>query len=248
MSCLFYCICPYPGPKPPSGLRGVGGKPVYQVTHRCLSAAFSRIGPADLTPDLPRLQAFARVLHSYYLQGPIIPLRYGCIVSQESQLADILDKHDLYYEALLKDLEGCVEMGLRILLPNATLGNVSLGSPQGGQEFAKPDLQAPTRPGLTYLTARKAHYARLDRWTREYRQTEERCLAHFKGLFVKSKTEGPSSRLPLLSLYFLVPVSQVGAFRQAFRRLTETESARLLLSGPWPPFNFVIQRPGLIGR
>jgi len=221
---------------------------VYQVAHRRLSAAFSRISPADLTPDLPRLRAFAWVVHSYHLQGPIIPLRYGCIVPQESQIADFLDEHDLHYEALLKDLEGCVEMGLRILLPAASLGGVSPGSPKGGQEVAKPDLQAPSRLGLAYLTARKAHYARQDRWTREYRQAEERCLTHFKGLFVRSKTEGPSPRLPLLSLYFLVPASQVEAFRQVFQRLTETESARLLLSGPWPPYNFVIQGPRLIGK
>lgn len=249
MSCLVYCICPHPGPQPSGSLRGVGGKPVYQVAHRCLSATFSRIGPADLTPDLPRLRAFARVVHSYHQQGPIIPLRYGCTVPQESQLVDFFDQHYLHYEALLKDLEGCVEMGVRILLPTAALGGVSSGSPQSCQEIAKSaNLLAPSRLGLAYLTARKAHYARQDRWTREYRQAEERCLAHFQGLFVKAKIEGPSPRLPLLSLYFLVPTSRVEAFRQAFRRLTETQSARLLLSGPWPPYNFVTQGPRLFGN
>ena len=99
---------------------------------------------------------------------------------------------------------------------------------------------------MTYLTARKAHYAHQDRWTEEYRQVSERCLAQFAGLFVKSKTEAPSPRLPLLSLYFLIPRPAVAAFRRAFRQLTETESARLLLSGPWPPYNFVLSRSGLL--
>ena len=36
-----------------------------------------------------------------------------------------------------------------------------------------------------------------------------------------------------------MPRPAVEPFRQAFRQLTESESARLLLSGPWPPYNFV---------
>jgi hypothetical protein len=47
----------------------------------------------------------------------------------------------------------------------------------------------------------------------------------------------------LLSLYFLVPGSAVESFRQAFRHLSATEPARLLLSGPWPPYNFVTNNP-----
>ena len=65
---------------------------------------------------------------------------------------------------------------------------------------------------MTYLTARKAHYAHQDRWTTEYRQAAERCLAQFTGLFVKSNTEAPSPRLPLLSLYFLMPRPAVAVF------------------------------------
>jgi hypothetical protein len=47
-------------------------------------------------------------------------------------------------------------------------------------------------------------------------------------------------------LFFLVPRPAVDSFRLAFRQLTKSESARLLLSGPWPPYNFVASesRPG----
>lgn len=246
MSCLCYCIGHHPGPKIPGTLRGVGGRPVYQVAHRGLSAAVSRIDPADLTPDLPRVRAYERVVNSCHRQGTIIPMRYGCVVSQDSLVIKLLDEHDPQYEALLQELEGCVEMGLRLLLPAGSLGAVSPGK---GREVGPPaptPTAAPDRLGRAYLTARKAHYACQDRWTREYRQAGERCLTHFGGLFVKSKTEGPSPRLPLLSLYFLVPRPTVATFRQAFRQLSETEPAKLLLSGPWPPYNFATSGVGLL--
>ena len=244
MNCLFYCICRYPGPEV-AGLVGVGDHPVYRITHRRLSAAVSRIGPTDLAPDLTRVRAYERVVNSYHRQGTVIPLRYGCVVSQETRVIELLDEYNPQYESLLQELEGCVEMGLRVLLPAA-----APGIPAGSREIAGPLPLAPPAPperlGLAYLTARKAHYAHQDRWTEEYRQVSDRCLAQLAGLFVKYKTEAPSSRLPLLSLYFLIPRRAVETFRRAFRQLTETESARLLLSGPWPPYNFVISRSGLI--
>ena len=244
MNCLFYCICRYPGPEV-AGLVGVGDHPVYRITHQRLSAAVSRIGPTDLAPDLTRVRAYERVVNSYHRQGTVIPLRYGCVVSQETRVLELLDEYNPQYESLLQELEGCVEMGLRVLLPTA-----SPGIPAGPREIAGPPPLAPPAPperlGLAYLTARKAHYAHQDRWTEEYRQVSDRCLAQLAGLFVKYKTEAPSSRLPLLSLYFLIPRRAVETFRRAFRQLTETESARLLLSGPWPPYNFVISRSGLI--
>jgi hypothetical protein len=209
--------------------------------------AFSEIGLADLAPDIPRVRAYQRVVLSYHRRGAVVPMRYGCVMEQESQAIQLLEEHGPQYEALLQELDGCVEMGLRVLLPSGPWAAVIPGGPAGSREVAGPCPPDPAadadRLGLAYLTARKAHYASQDRWTQEYRQAAERCREQFAGLYVKCATEAPSPRLPLLSLYFLVPGPAVGSFRQAFRQLTESEPARLLLSGPWPPYNFVTSAP-----
>jgi len=242
MICLFYCISHNSGPELAGPLPGVGGSPVYQVADRRLRAAISRINRADLTPNLPRVRAYEQVVSSCHRRGTVVPLRYGCVVEQESQVIELLSAQGAHYEALLRELEGCVEMGLRVLLASGPGAAVTPGGPEGFREVAGPHPPDPgagaDRLGLAYLTARKAHYAHQDRWTTEYRQAAERCREQFAGLYVKCTTEAPSPRLPLLSLYFLVPAPGVEAFRQAFRQLAESESARLLLSGPWPPYNF----------
>lgn len=249
MSCLFYCISHHPGPELAGPLSGVAGRPVYQVADRRLRAAVSRVNREDLTPDLPRVRAYERVVSSCHRRGTVVPMRYGCVVEQESQVMEMLSTQASHYEALLQELEGCVEMGLRVLLPSGPWAGVTPGGPEGSREIDGPYPSDPEaaadRLGLAYLTARKAHYAHQDHWTTEYRQAADRCQAQFAGLTVKCKTEAPSVRLPLLSLYFLLPRPAVESFRQAFRQLTETESARLLLSGPWPPYNFVTVGPGL---
>jgi len=249
MSCLFYCISRRPGPEFAAPLLGVGGGPVYQVAHHRLRAAISRVNRADLSPDIPRVRAYARVVLSCHRQDTVIPMRFGCVVEQESQVIQLLDEHGPQYEALLQELEGCVEMGLRVLLPSGPWAAVTPGGPAGSREVAGPPPDPPANPnrlGLAYLTARKAHYASQDRWTTAYRQAAQRCREQFTGLYVNCKTEAPSPRLPLLSLYFLTPRRQVESFRRAFRRLSAAEPARLLLSGPWPPYNFVTRDPCLI--
>jgi hypothetical protein len=247
MSCLFYCIGQNHGPELAAPLPGVGGRPVFQVADRHLRAAVSRINQADLIPDLPRVRAYERVVTSCHRIGTVVPMRYGCVVERVSQVIEMLSANRAHYEALLRELEGCVEMGLRVLLPSGPWAALTPGGPAGCREVAGPHPPDPAatadRLGLTYLTARKAHYDHQDRWTKEYRQAAERCRARFAGLFVKCATEAPSPRLPVLSLYFLVPAPAVTAFRQVFRQFSETESARLLLSGPWPPYNFVTSGP-----
>jgi hypothetical protein len=247
MNCLFYCIGRHPGPELAGPLLGVEGRPVYRVAHGHLSAAVSRVERPDLAPDLPRVRAYERVVLSCHRRSTVIPLRYGCVVPRESQVIQLLDEHAHQYETLLQELEGCVEMGLRVWLPAGAWAGVTPGGPAGGREIngSQPPAPgvAPDRLGLAYLTARKAHYAHQDRWTQGYGQAAARCRAQFAGLFVRWKAEAPSPRLPLLSLYFLVPRPAVESFRQAFRGLIATESARLLLSGPWPPYNFVTDGP-----
>jgi hypothetical protein len=59
------------------------------------------------------------------------------------------------------------------------------------------------------------------------------------GLFRESAEEtGYSQRGPMASLYFLVERSRLHAFRAAFGSIASAQAA-LMLSGPWPPYNFV---------
>jgi hypothetical protein len=64
------------------------------------------------------------------------------------------------------------------------------------------------------------------------------CRA-FGGLYVRSRTEQAAAKEGrLLSIFFLVPRENVGLFREAFRRLQGRAPEKMLLTGPWPPYNF----------
>jgi len=268
MSYLLYCILPNHGAGRPSGIIGVGGEPVSLVSCNGLSAAVSKIDHYNVTPPISSLLAHKEVVESFHRNPAVrgvIPMRYGCMVDEQAQILRLLEKHHSHYTALLKEVEGCVEMGVRVLIadcgmrPPAPLLARRASRPEGWglrpggnansetpiQQIA--NRQSPiANPGKAYLAARKAHYAQDERFNNQVAQVIERCRAAFDGLFEKCKAEVPSianrqspiaNRFP--SMYFLLPGTSVDGFRKAFRQLSKNETAMFLLSGPWPPYNFV---------
>ena len=242
MSCLLYCILDSRTDYRPRSVSGVGDRPVSMVTTGGLGAALSSSSGLDLRPDTTNVLAYHKVIAAFHRYGTVIPLRYGLICEDASQVVKILDEQRERYMSLLIELQGCVEMGISILLPSIATSNAHLPSatrdilPDGVQEL---------KGGRAFLAARRAHYARLERTARTDRACVEQCRAAFAGMFIKCNVESPTIRLKRfnrnspLSLYFLVPRDSLSAFRGAFRRMSIGERAKVLISGPWPPYNFV---------
>lgn len=231
MNCLVYCILPRSATDLGSHGKGVDGQPVCLVSHRDLSAATSLLSRKNMQPDISRLRAFERVVAFFHSLSTVIPMRYGCAADDESQVVRMLMEHAEEYGLLLKELEGCIEIGLRILPAGQPLPATPPPAPAG-------DGACP-RTGLDYLRARADHYGREKRWREECRQTAERCRKALAGWFVKCCSEPPSPRTPLLSMYFLVRRGEIESFRRAFGEYRAAEPAKLLLTGPWPAYNFV---------
>ncbi len=227
MKYLLYGVIANPGPRRPKTLLGVGGQPVFLVGKDGLRAAVSRIPSADLAPAISRILAYEKVLESLHRRRAVIPLRYGSAFEKPSQILEFLEEHGQQYQALLRELEGCVEMGIRALFK------------KGERRRPTPELS-----GADYLAAQRDRYAKRDRLTVQQERIKKKIQKLLSGLFVRSKMESSSiAGRQLLSLHFLVPKKSLTLFRKAFQGIGVPNSAKLLLSGPWPPHNFVTEGP-----
>lgn len=233
MSYLLYCIL---GPPPQPSLAlppGVGGKPVFVLAQKGLSAALSELSEPDLVPDILQALDYERVVEAFYHSMTVIPMRYGCQVTAPSEAACLLEKRRDEYETLLRELAGVEEMGIHVLPDGSTvrLENDALPAPPNPPS---------TMSGTAYLAAKRQRYLGLDQAALEQRRLVEELCNSLLGLYVRRKVELPNwTRSPLLSLYFLVPRGSIESFRDAARQLRSRQSLKLLLSGPWPPYNFV---------
>ena len=235
MSYLLYCIFRGPLPADLETTHGVGGQRVFTVNYEGLGAVLSELAEPDSPRDTSELLVYETVVESFYRHLTVIPMRYGCRVESPWEAVGLLRKNHDAYGALLHELEGLGEMGVHVLLDTSGDGRESNARPVRARS-----LPLDWDTGAAYLAAKRQRYLGLDRAGLQQRQLVEELCDSLCGSFVRHKVELPSSsRGRLLSLYFLVPRDSVESFRRAARHHHANESVKLLLSGPWPPYNFV---------
>ncbi len=234
MSYLLYCIFHHPLQPGIEMTAGVGGQPVFAVRHERLCAGLSELGKPNSSPDLTTILAFERIVESIHRCQTVIPIRYGCEVEDPADAVRLLGAHYHEYGALLHDLDGLAEMSIQILSYDPASGDETYSTTLA----PKPFLSAES--GSDYLAALRRHYAQTDGTTLCQDELVKTLCDSLSGLFVRRKVEGRSVMgCRLQSIHFLVSHTSVELFRQAAQQLFKEQTAKLLLSGPWPPYNFV---------
>lgn len=234
MSYLLYCIFRsgrLPQPELPNGIYG---RPVLVMERGALGAGVSDLRQLDPHPDVVTVLAYENVVEYFFRQQSIIPMRYGCTIRDTIELNSVLDKYQDQFDKLLARLEGLVEMGIEVQTDGQVTGPelVSAVAPQVGAGDTG-------QSGASYLFARKLHYGNADQVAEQRTGLVTTVCQPLSGLFVHHKVELSASQPHGLSIYFLVPRSSVEAFRQASRCCPDVGPSKLVVSGPWPPYNFV---------
>ena len=214
MKCLLYGIVEPDSATCPPGTR--------LLTAHGL-AAVSAVEETSAPPTVSSLLAYERVVEAIHARQAVIPLRYGCVLENESAVLRLLENHRQEYGALLARFLGMTEMGIRVLWP---------ARPSGF-----PDC--PPSQGARYLASLRNLYPSANALDGEETQLADRIIGWLSDCSTEQRREVSSSRQRrLLSLYFLTSRTSVERFRNQARQICPPSGAKILLSGPWPPYNF----------
>src|ERR1039458_8537879 len=193
------------------------------LTAHGLAAAGSAVEELSSPPSVSSVLAFERVVEAIHARQAVIPLRYGCLMESESAIIRLLEDHRQEYEALLNRLRGMTEMGIRVLCP------------------ARPGFLpgSPLSPGAAYLASLRNRYSSGNSLAPEEAQLADQIAGLLSGCYTEQRREiSPADQGRLVSLYFLTPKTDVERFRNRARQICPPGGMKLLLSGPWPPYNF----------
>ena len=191
-----------------------------------LGAAVSLIPDETSGPPDPKVHAL--VVQALHDACTVLPARHGTCFDADARVREFLRAHGGQFRRALDDVKGFSEMGVR-----------AIGRPRPVAPAAAAAAQAMRSPGQAYMAARQSHYAARDAVQAEVSRLSARIQSAFEGLCAKCRTESFFVRgQPVLSLHFLVRREKTERFRRAFRRLEECAPEKLLLTGPWPPYNF----------
>jgi hypothetical protein len=175
----------------------------------------------DSPPDTDSLLAFAGVVQAMHVSHDVIPLRYGCVMASEESVVRLLEENGQAYAALLAGLNGMSEMGVRLLCQSAA---------------PAPSVSS---PGAGYLASMRARHGSGSVPVREHVEAADRITALLAESFTAQRREYASAagNGALVSLYFLVPRAGTLRFMEKAREFS-LSGTKILVSGPWPPYNF----------
>ncbi|OLZ69575.1 gas vesicle protein [Streptomyces amritsarensis] len=238
MALYVYSIATEGHPRRLDGLKGVGARPapLRSVTAGPLSAVVSDISE-EIRPKRRDLLVHQEVQERLMADGPVLPLQFGYIASDDDAVREVLDTNADGYLAALERLDGCAEYHLRVAQEDEEplLRQILEDSPEARElneriRAGDPDPQLPL--ALGELVAREV----------EARQ-ESLAAGLVQALlpFAREHVVHPPTGSDFLNLSLLVPQEQKEDLLTAQANLVREigGGVALRLAGPLPPYSFV---------
>ncbi|HEX6458051.1 MAG TPA: GvpL/GvpF family gas vesicle protein [Thermoleophilaceae bacterium] len=254
-----YCVAPAGDRQPPARTGIEPGTEVQAIEASGLVALVSRVPRAEFGEaplrrnlnDLAWLERVARahesVLDEALEATTIVPLRLCTLFESEDGVREMLEREGRALRDALELLRGRQEWSAKVIVdPDKVAAEARARSDQA-QAFE--DELEDVGGGGAYMLRR-----RLERHLREVGASLVRELAHevhgrLEEHALDSVTRPPQNRElsghegdMILNAAYLVEAERVGELRDVATQLEaqhEALGARVELSGPWPPYNFV---------
>jgi hypothetical protein len=223
-----------PGAEPPA-LANVEGD-VWMVT---ADVPLERYGPEPLETALKDLDWVTAVAlahegvieHVVRMPGAVvIPMKLFTMFSTEARAAAEMRRRKRTLDRVFDRIAGCEEWGVRVLR---------------GDGRAAPKKAAKPESGAAFLAARKQARDESRRAARDASDAADAAYASLSALARDGRrrpADTAAAAVALLDAAFLVPSRQRARFHAAAARIAKDvrdRGARMTLTGPWPPYNFV---------
>jgi Gas vesicle synthesis protein GvpL/GvpF len=252
----LWAYCVTRGGAPPAG-DGVHGAPLEPVEREGLTAFVSRVPLAEFGEDplrrnlndLDWLERVARqheaVLERALEGGTIVPLRICTIFADEEGVAHMLAERRSVLDTALDVLDGRQEWGVKLLVDRAALERAARASaPDAFDE----EVETRSAGGAYMLRRRQERQLRelADRLAQDLAEDVHARLQDWATDAVVNPPQNPElsghEGEMLLNAAYLVETAKVERLHELVAELRELHrglGARLELTGPWPPYNFV---------
>lgn len=247
---------PLPGVDPEAPVQTLEDDGLVVLTSRVPLAEFGEEALRENLNDLAWLERVARVhesvLESALTGGPIVPLRLCTIFADEAGVRTMLAREGMQLREALERLDGRREWGVKLLVDRealaaaarkrspeaAVLQDELAGRSGGGAYMHERRLERLVGEVVDRLAGELAEdvHARLGDWAADsvLNPAQNRELSGHEGEM-------------LLNGAYLVEIERTEGLRRLLRELEDRHKelrARLELTGPWPPYNFVSREAG----
>jgi Gas vesicle synthesis protein GvpL/GvpF len=247
---------PVPGVDPEAPVQPLEDDGLVVLISRVPLAEFGEDPLRENLNDLSWLERVARaheaVLESALGGGPIVPLRLCTIFADEAGVRAMLAREGRQLREALERLDGRREWGVKLLVDRAALA--AAARTRSPEVAALQDELAERSGGGAYMHERKLERLVGELVDRLAAELAEDVHARLGDWAADSVLNPPQNRElsghegeMILNGAYLVETKRTEGLRRLLSQLEERHrelGARLELTGPWPPYNFVSREAG----
>lgn len=219
---------------------GMAGSFVYNVVYKDISAAVSDsdIDKSSLEVGPECALVYERIIEGLMAKHTLLPMRFGTLVKEDNEIIGILEKHYNEFISNLGQVRGKREYGLKVLFNIEDTGfkpNDARGSEQ---------LQG-VSPYKKYLLGKLMEHKIEEVMMNKIDAIIEKINNSLGELSFLSKFKKRVTRKIILDGVYLVERGEKDIFIRKVKELKESyQNLKFLLTGPWPPYNFILPLSG----
>ncbi|GMU04051.1 GvpL/GvpF family gas vesicle protein [Corallococcus caeni] len=208
-------------------LAGLGAAPVRAVREAGLAALVSEVAGPRVVPTREHLLIHQRVTEAVVREHTLVPVAFGTVLPSEERVRELLRVARAPLNRALSDLEGRVELGLKVYCHGDALTRRLVE--------AQPGLsRGPSEP-------EEDHEARLEAALRDRTAKDlDGLRAGLRPLAEAAHEAPPLGERMLWNAAWLVDRTRVAAFEARVQSLVaRLDTYTFRLTGPWPAYSFV---------
>ncbi|MEI6749950.1 MAG: GvpL/GvpF family gas vesicle protein [Bacteroidota bacterium] len=224
-----------------SGMKGIAGSDIYAVPIHEITAVVSDMKRADLITDKSHAIEYASVIEILTKQFTLIPMRFGSFLKSTGAITKMLETNYYEFQQTLQKVEGKFEFGLKVFCdPEILKTELRSKSEVLVQTAANPDPEIKNSVYREYIN-RKLKEHRLEELMLTY---VDKVISDITGTLVRLDAINKFNRMGtptnIIDAYFLLKKEKKEELIQMFGDMQNQYPAlNLILTGPWPPYNFV---------
>jgi len=219
-------------------ITGMEGNIVFNIPYRDIGVVVSKFGEKIQNVTKDHVLKHEEVVEKLMRRFTVLPIRF---LTQFSHEEDVLLMMQAFYNDFRENLDRVrnkVEFGVKIIWSGVKVNNHTMVACRKSDTSIRFLGSSPSRSFVKEKFEKyKAH--------KEFGEEVERYVSLIDDFFsrfaVEKKLEKLKTDKLLLAASYLVEKERQEDFKDAFKRARKTlGDLKFLLSGPWPPYNFVV--------
>lgn len=222
-----------------SGMHGISGADLSVIFFDEIAAVVSDIKNANIITDKTNAVEYAKVIENLSQQFTLLPVRYGSIMESSELVQNMLKKNYSKFHENLEKVENKVEFGLKVFCDSKKIKEELVTKLE--LDLVPKSIQKHKTSIYTEYIDKKLKEHQLEKLLLEYVDTIiQDITSRLSKMNPIHKFKKMESESKIIDAVFLIKKSKQEDLITTVKDLQNKHTGlRLMLTGPWPPYNFV---------